>query len=500
VNHSRGKASSKTISWMAWTGASRVILLFVSIASVAVLARLLTQEDYGIFTAALIFVSIAQSGFVQGGFPAAIIQRQELTNEHIRNAYTGSLVIHIVAAAAIFLAADLIAEFFAMPALALVLQVMCLTVVIDPLLSMSRALLQRRKRFRIMATSDVITTIIANTVVAIALAYAGFGVWALVIANVTLSVLQTAVAFGWARFNPIPFISSHMRDLLSVSLGFSLAGALSIVSNNAARFIIGRVLGADALGVFSRANRVLAFPVMVLGSSNVLFPVMAGMNDDRERVARGYLRANALCALAALPLTVLLVHGAEAFIFLLLGERWMDAAVPTQILAMTLVFGLGIKMATVVFMALGKPAEIVTRQIAFASVITVGSIAGSRWGINGVCVAVLVANVTCFFLSIHLANRLLDIAWMRFARTFLPALLLALPILLVLILGHAFIWHDAPKYLVFPIEAVVSGAVFYVLCLIWPDHVLGSDGLWLLSEVRSRVPGPLRRLIPARRT
>ena len=491
-----GSTSSQTIGWMAWIASARVIMMVFGLGTVAVLARLLTPEDYGIFAAAMIFVGIAKSGLVQGGFPMAIIQRQELLPLHIRNAFTGGLLIHVAAIALIWVGSGTIASFFHMPALNDVLKAMSLIILINPLLSISNALLRRRKKFRVIALTETGSSLFATTGVAIVLAIEGFGVWALVIANIVLAITQTSVSFWLARFNPLPAITSHMRDLLGVSLGFSLAGALAVLSENAAKFIIGRTLGADALGIFSRANRVVDIPLILIGSSNVLFPVMAEMNKDGTRMARGYLRAVALCSLAAAPLTVLVCHGAEGLVLLLLGDRWTLAIIPTAILSLTIIFGLNLKVANVVFMALGRAKEVVTRQAVFATVVIVGSIVGSQHGINGISVAIVFTYATCCLLCMHLSNRLLNVRWLDIGRAVLPAILLALPVLAALTIGEHFVWDGVQKNLQFPLEAITAGLVVYGVSHLKPAWFLGTDGIWLLSEMRRRMPSPLRRLIP----
>jgi PST family polysaccharide transporter len=281
-----------------------------------------------------------------------------------------------------------------------------------------------------------------------------------------------------------------------VSLGFSLGGALAVFTDHAAKFVTGRILGADALGVFGRATRVLEFPMTLLGSTHVLFPVMADMNEDRSRMGRGYLRAIALCSLVAAPLTVLICHASEGLVLLLLGERWTAAIEPTAILSLTLIFGLGFRVASVVFMALGSVREIVTRQALFALFIIGGSIVGSRWGIEGVCVAVLITYAVCYVLGVHMSNKLLAVSWRDVAKANLPAALLAVPVLGVLVIGEKLVWHSVQLNLQFPIEAALTGIVVYGACLAKPAWFLGPDGMWLVKEIRRHVHAFLRFLIP----
>jgi PST family polysaccharide transporter len=481
---------------MAWTGAGRVILMLVGIGSVAVMARLLTAEEYGVFAAAMIFIGIVKSGLVQAGFPSSVIQLQDLTPIHVRNAFTGMLILHLLAAALIWAGSDLIASFFDMADLAAILRVLCVTILLNPVLALSVALLKRRKRFRLLAATEVIASTFANTAVAIALAWAGFGVWSLVVSNITWNLAQTLITFAVARFSLIPAITSHMRDLLKMSLGMTLFGALAVFTSQAAKFVVGRLLGADALGVFNRTNRVLDFPKALLGSSHVLFPVLADMNNDKARMARGYLRSIALCSLAAAPLTVLLCHGAEGLVLLLLGQRWAAAVEPVAILSLGLALGLGNQVAIAVFMALARTRELVVRQSVFAVLVIAGSLIGSRWGLSGVCAGILASTFVSYLLSVHLANRLMSVDAAAFLKANCPALLLALPVAIVLIAGERLIWHDLPATLQFPIEAAVTGLVVYATGIARPRWFLGPDGIWLLGEVRRHLPSRLRILLP----
>jgi PST family polysaccharide transporter len=332
--------------------------------------------------------------------------------------------------------------------------------------------------------------------VAISLAFAGYGVWALITASVTSAVAQTLITFALARFSVVPAITSHMRDLLKMSLGMTVFGGLAMLSAHAAKFVIGRLLGADALGIFNRARRVLEFPRDMVGSAQVLFPVMSDMSHDRARMARGYLRSVALCTLAGVPLTVLVCHGADGLILLLLGPRWVAAVEPTSILALALPFAMVIQVTMAVFMALAQVQALILRQFVFAVLVISTALIGSRWGLAGVCIGVVASTVVNYGVSIHLANRLLDVGWSRFGKASLPALILAVPVLAVLVLGEALVWRDAPTLIRFPIEAVATGAVIYGASFVKQAWFLGPDGIWLLAEARRRVPARLRGLLP----
>jgi PST family polysaccharide transporter len=504
VSQNLANQSSRTVGWLAWTGASRVILLFGNIVSVVVLARLLTPDDYGVFAIAMVFLNVGKSAFTSGGMSSTIIQRASLTTSHIRNAFTGMITTRLVFAVVLWFGADLCAEFFEMPQLVDILRVVCGILVINAVTLVSTALLRRRKEFRKLATIEVVATILGNTAVAIALAAAGFGVWSLVIAQVTLTLTSAALAYNAVRFNPLPLIDSHMRDLFGLGAGFSIGSGFNRIAILADNLIVGRVLGADALGIYSRAYRLLTIPVNILGSTamQVLFPVMSGINkgehveNERERMRRGYLRALALAAMITGPLSVLIVHSAEGFVLLALGDQWDAAVFPLQVLFVCLAFRIGMKIVSVIPMALGRVRDMIMRQVVFASLVVGGALLGTRWGVDGVAVAVSTAIFITFMLNAQVANRLVDVSFISFARAHLHAFLLSSLLLGVLVLGQQFVWHDVATIWVFPIEAAVAGLLFYGSCHLGGRWLLGPEGAWLLDELRRRVPGRLRSLVP----
>ena len=497
-----------TIGLLAWSSASRVVLLFTSIGSVMVLARLLTPEDYGLYAAAMIFINIGTSSFADGGFPSAIIQRPILTTPHVRNAFTGTLMLNIVAAGAIWAGAGLVADFFNMPPLETILQVASVIVVLNSVSAISTALIRRRKRFRALALIEVSASVLGSTAVAITLALAGFGVWALVVSQVTFAMSKAILTYRVAWFNPLPMISSHMRDLFRIGAGYSFGALFNVIANFADNIIVGRLLGADALGIYSRAYRLLSIPVTLIGTSSnqVLFPIMAGLNknfvatDDIRRMRRGHLRAVGLVMLVAGPLSALIIHSADSFILLMLGDQWGAAVVPTQILFACLSLRIGMKIVGIVPMAMGRVFPLVTRQIVFATLVVAGALIGSRWGLEGVSAAVSFAFFVTYLLTASFANRLIDVSWSMFARAHANGLLLAMSVYGVLFAGGRLAWVDVPALWQFPIEAAVAGLVVLILCLVAPKWFLGSDGLWLVDEVRRRAPAKLRGLIPVFRT
>jgi hypothetical protein len=133
----------------------------------------------------------------------------------------------------------------------------------------------------------------------------------------------------------------------------------------------------------------------------------------------------------------------------------------------------------------------------FASLVVGGALLGTRWGVDGVAIAVSIAILLTFLLNAKVANRLIDVTFFSFARAHAHGALLATFILVVLIAGERFVWYDVGVVWHFPIEAAVTGVIIYATCFVRPRWFIGEDGIWLLGELRRRAPSKLRGLVPA---
>ena len=215
-------------------------------------------------------------------------------------------------------------------------------------------------------------------------------------------------------------------------------------------------------------------------------------------MARGYLRSIALCSLAAAPLTVLICHAAEGLIVLLLGRQWIAAIDPTAILSLTLVLVLGGRVATAVFMALGR-AERTHRppkrlcnsdDRGFGHRQPMGPRRRVRRGPCHLCVQLHIGDPSVQQTAGHRSDHICESGTCQLCCWPCPSWRSSSS-------ARRSIWHAAPTMLKFPIEAAATGAVIYGACMVKPAWFLGPDGIWLVQEVRGHVPARFARTDPA---
>jgi O-antigen/teichoic acid export membrane protein len=480
--------------WMAWaSGANAVLRILVLI----VLTRLLTPVDFGVVGAALIVIGFSAI-FSQLGLAPALVQRRELEPVHVQTAFVSSALIGLAFAGLLWLFAPQVAEFFHMRASAGVLRALAWLFPIRGICSVAECLVQRDLGFSWLARRDVLSYALGYGVVGIGLAWAGWGVWALVTAQLAQAVLDAGLLL--VRYPPswrTPPSWRAFRELLHFGAGFSLARVGNFLANQGDNIVIGRVMGPASLGIYTRAYQIMAAPTTLLGDvlDRVLFPTMARVQGDRQRLATAYLQAVASIALVMLPVGVVMTVLAPEFVTVLLGPRWGAVVAPFQVFAIALLFRTSYRMSDSLARATGAVYRRAWRQLIYAALVFLAAWVGSHWSVAGVAVGVLASLTLNFFLMAQLSLGVSGLTWRRFGEAHLPAMLCAavagtLALASVTLLRQG----GAPPVVRLLGAAAVTGAGFALALWRIPRPLLGPHGVRAVGLVRGMLPGGVGQL------
>lgn len=490
--------------WMAWGKGGQIVMQLVVL---AVLARLLTPADFGVVSAAVVVIG-ATAVFAQLGLGPALVQHPDLEQRHVDTAFLTTCGLGLLLGALIYLTAPLTAAFFKMPTLEPVLHVLALIFPVQSLGVVSEWQIRRDLDFRWIANRDVAAYVLGYGGVGIPLAAAGAGVWALVWATMGQAVVKTAILL-WARPPHLPprMEKEALRELMYFGGGFTVAKLANYVAVQGDNLIVGRYLGPAALGFYGRAYSLMSAPASGFGAvlDAVLFPAMARVQDQPERLAAAYRRGVALIALLVLPTSAALVLIAPEVVAVLLGEGWDAVVLPFQVLGVGMLFRTSYKMSDSIARSTGAVYRRAWRQILYAALVLVGAWVGQFWGIVGVAAGALAALTVNFLLMAHLSLQLAHISARDYLAAHGPAALATVAILPP-VLGVVLLLRSggAAPWLV----VMGTGATLAVggLLMAWkaPDQFVGPDGLWLarlgwdylrdlmrraLAVIRSRRPG-----------
>lgn len=482
--------TGRAIGGMFWTFSGTGVQVAVQLLAIMALGRLITPTEFGLMGAATVVIGFSQI-VSQIGVGPAIVQRQELEPTHVRVAVTLSFTLGLLLGAVVYFGAPVIAAFYRIPELEPVLRAVAFLFPLDGLNTVAKALLTRQLRFRLYIALDAGSYILGYACVGVFLAWWGLGVWALVIANLAQQVLRTVAMYLATRHPLRPSLDLQAgRSLLSFGVGHSMAQIGTLLSQQGDNLVVGRWLGATALGVYGRAYNLMVMPASAFGRivNRVLFPIMAQVQNERHRLVIAHERGLAIVALVSLPISSFLWVVAPEFIPVVLGPAWSEAVLPFRLFTISLLFRMGSKISDACIKAAGEVYVWAILQFAYAAMVVVGAIIGQRWGVGGVAVCVSVAMGINWLSMAQLSRSVTGLEWPRFAAAHSSAALLALVIggaaLLGAEAGRSAHLGNLPILFTAGLAATVAAGIAAWLS---PGIFLGSHGTWAYRQVERLV-------------
>lgn len=486
---------SRSVSGLLWTVSRTGGMVGLRFVMLIVLARLLTPEDFGLMSAALVVLGFSAM-FYELGVGPALVQRPEVTPAHIRAGMTGSLLMSLVFGVAVAAGAPLIASIFEIPTLAPVLVILAFEFPIQGVSVVSKSMMQRELRFKELAIIDVAGYALGYGIVGVTLALLGFGIWALVAAHLTVAFFSSIAAIAIGRYGLRPgFDRAAFKELMVFGGGFTLSRVFNYIARQGDNFVTGRWLGAAALGVYSRAYQLVVFPISQLTQviGQVLFPAMAQIQTSTQRLSGAFRRGTTFMALVFAPLSVFAAVLAPEIVAVFLGSQWTEAVVPFEILALGMVFRAVYKMSDVLVQATGAVYRTAWRQAAYAIAVVGGAWIGQHWGLVGLSYGVLGALILNYALMSHLSVSLTSLTWGRFFKAHVPALMLT-ALTLATSLGMAtWLRNIDSSNLVTLIATTLATFVVIGLLVYFRPSVLGPDQPWIYSISRELLRGFKRK-------
>lgn len=418
----RSELDRKLIRSSAWvalsSGGTQVVALLVLV----VLARLLTPHAFGLIALASLPL-VALSYLQESGLTLAVIRRQTDVERAAATQLVFGFCSSVLLYAGSFLGAPLLARLFSQPELTRVLRVLALTLVLRGLTAAPGALLERELAFDKRARGDVAGAL-AQGIVSVASAVAGFGVWSLVAGQLANQAVQGACYWALAPFRPSPRLASWpmLRDLGRFGRHVAASNVLVLVNDNADNALIGRLLGASSVGLYNLAWRLANLPAIQIAFivSRATFPVYSTVRDDLAEFREIFRATLRRISFLSIPVAVGLLVAAHPIVVGVFGERWHAAIGPLQALVL---FGMIRTLAGVtssVFQASGRPQlNYQLGLLEMAALFGMMYLLAPTYGINGVAWAQVISGAStmlpCYFfalriLELPLADLVADLA------------------------------------------------------------------------------------------
>lgn len=336
---SSGSMAGEAASGVAWTLTQQWLLRIFGFVTVALLARLLAPEDFGLVAIGLTLLPLVQL-LADLGFSTYLVQAEEPTRATYNTAFWYSATVGTLLCGALVFVAPLVAELFGAPEASVVIRSLAPTACVVALGAVPLAILRRELRFRRIAIQAAVAGV-SGQVVAIVLAATGFGYWALIWQTI---VVQTVIlVLCWRAVTWRPTLQFSWREFTAMArFGVSVIGA-SLVSQSRVwleNAIVTYVMGVGGLGYLNIAQRLvlIAHDLTTNAVAPVSVVVFARIRDTSERLLAGYLRAQFLAHSLVVPVMLVLAIGAGHIFPLFFGSQWAASIGPGQILAIAGIF------------------------------------------------------------------------------------------------------------------------------------------------------------------
>lgn len=404
-----GQVAQRTRRGISWNLLGAVSTNAMRIVAIAVLGRALTSDDFGVVAVA-ISVNAILFAIRDIGVGQALVQRKQLTPEHLTTAFALSLYLGVALSVALLFAAPLIGDAYGIPASVDVVRALGLLFVLRGVSATSRFVCQRDLRFRTIAIIDALAFALGSAA-SIALAVGGMGPWALVIGYLVEEGIATG-AYLWVSPPPwsLAMHRDRLRELMSFGAGQTVGQIAGIIATYGDNFVVGKVRGSGALGYYTRAYELIKFPstVFAIVVGNVLFPAFSRLQDERDHLATSFRRVTFVNALVLLPASAALIVLAPEMIRVLVGRGWDDAVIPFQILAATMLLRTQQKLGAIVAQAAGAVNGVAIAYIVYMVAVVGGAALSIRWGIPGVAtttsIAIAIVSAECTFLAMQVSR------------------------------------------------------------------------------------------------
>lgn len=452
----------KTVRGTFWSAADAFLGQGVTFLVGIILARMLTPAEYGLIGIVLIF-TIILSGVVDSGFSNALIRKKDTTDDDYNTMFITNMVMSIAMFVLLFIAAPLIAQFFGREELTDLCRIMGLILIIQALSITQTTILTKQIDFKTKTKASLISAI-SSGVVGIGMAYAGFGVWALVGQQISKNVVYTVVLWAlvhwWPRFS---FSMESFHYMWGFGWKLMVSGLLNNIWNQLYQVVVGKFYSPATLGQYTRSKEYAGifsqnFTTII---QRVSYPALAEVQDDPKRMVQAYRKVIKTSMFITIICMILLGAISEPLIYCLIGPQWGEAASYLPLICLSMVLyplhSINLNMLQIqgrsdIFLYL----EIIKKIIGVIPLL-LGIFVNIYWMLWGV----IITGIIAFFLNSYYTGKKLHYSsWMQIkdvSGSFLLSFLIAFTIYFMKYLPFSY-------WVILPLQLAIGGIMLVLIC------------------------------------
>lgn len=448
----------KIVSGMVWRFGEKITAQSVSLIVSIVLARILMPEDYGIVAIVNIFIAIAEI-FVTSGLGTALIQKKDATQTDFSTLFWCNIVLSMVLYAIVFVASPLIAYFYDMPQLTPVLRVFAIRLPINAINSIQNAYVSRQMDFKKFFFATIIGTIISAGV-GISMAYAGYGVWALVGQILTNTVIDTIVLFITIKWRPtFEFSWDSAKPLISYGWKILATDLIGTIFNQLNSFIIGKKYTSKDLAYYTQGRK---FPDIINNNISatlcaVLFPALS-LSTGIEEIKSIRRKCLKMLEYILFPIMFGLFTVADKLILVLLTEKWVFAIPYVRVTCIAAVVGIFGTTLIQEIKAIGRSDVTLKMEFIKKPIFLVIAIVAMQYGVMAIALTMIINEVLAFFFNVYPVRKYIGFDFKMHALDAVPSLLMSTVMCVIVFFVGGLISNN----LVCLVTQVILGGIVYI--------------------------------------
>ena len=452
----------KTVKGTAWTALESALRYGVSFVVGIILARLLSPDDYGLIGILTIFIAIFEI-IIDGGFINALIRKQNAEDIDYTTVFWTNLVLSLVMTGILYASSGLLAKFFEREELEHLMRGICWIVIINALSLVQKARLTKALDFKTQTKVTIVAAVLSG-VLGIWMAYTGYGVWALVVqqlSNAGIATLMYWLANNW--WPKLQFSIVSFREMWNFGWKLMLSGIFNSLSTQLHSLVIGKVFSPALLGQYTRAFQ---FGNIFSGNlttvvQRVSFPVLSSIQDDPARLKDAYKRVIKATVFPTFVFMLSLAAVAKPLIVVLIGEKWIDAAYMLQILCFSMMLHPLQALNLNAIQVMGRSDLTlkinIIKNLLIVIPVTVGLLTNIYW----MLVADVIRSCICYYLNAYYSKPILNYPIKEQIKDVLPSLYIALAVALPV---YALSFGPMNDFLLLSIQVVVGTIIFFFVC------------------------------------
>ncbi|MGD8111374.1 lipopolysaccharide biosynthesis protein [Vibrio sp. TRT 17S01] len=396
-----GTLNKKALVGLKWSALERLLTQSIQLLVMLMLARILGPETFGLVGMLSILI-VVSNVLVDSGLSSALIREQSRSESDYATVFYASLTFSIVCYLILYFSAEPISNFYSQPKLESLVKVLAITIIIDSVTIVHKAKLSIELDFRTQAKVSLISVTLSGFM-GILFANYGFGVWSLVVQNISSSFFSMFILNCIVPWRPkFQFNMESFSRLFKFGYKLLLADLINAIYQNIYQLLIGKVFDAKSVGIFTQSNQISRMPSVALTMivQKVTFPYFSKLQHDKG-LNKLYFIVIKLTASLVFPTLIGLSILSDNLVSLVLGDVWQESSALISIISIGMML-YPIHAINLNYLKVKGRSDIILRaEIIKKIIMTIILIITIRFGVFGICLGMMIQSYISLFINIY---------------------------------------------------------------------------------------------------